>query len=98
MAHNSPSISEMGTHDDWTIFDADGNAICIEHRRVECRAADVLLIAAAPELLEALEGVLAFEDPDSIEDQQSDIRLREARAEAWERVKAAIAKATGERP
>ena len=53
------------------------------------------LIAAAPELLEALESVLAFEDPDSIEDQRNDARLRQSRAEAWEKAKAAIRKATG---
>lgn len=83
-----------------------GNAIAIVYMGAEgatsSRQGDVYanarLIAAAPELLSALEAVLAFEDPDSLEDQQTDARLRAARAEAWERAKDVIAKATGEQP
>lgn len=67
-------------------------------REYEEVQANARLIAAAPELLRALENVLAFEDPDSLEDQQKDARLRQARAHAWQGAKDAIAKATGDRP
>jgi hypothetical protein len=63
----------------------------------ELIAADAKLLAAAPQLAEALRDVLAFLDPDSIADQRSDARLREERAAAEARARTALA-AAGVKP
>lgn len=47
-------------------------------------------------LLDTLETLLAFQDPDSVIDQATDVRLREAHAAAWERARAQVAAARGE--
>jgi hypothetical protein len=48
------------------------------------------------DLLAALRDLVDFDEPDSVLDQQTDVRLRVARQEAWDRARAAIAKAEGQ--
>ena len=55
--------------------------------------ANARLIAAAPELLAALELLLAFHEPDSLSDQNHDTRLRVEADNAWLSARAALAKA-----
>lgn len=62
-----------------------------------CQSATVAnarLIAAAPDLLAALEALVEFSEPDSIIDQQSDARLRLEQLAALTTAREAIAKAT----
>lgn len=58
-AHTAESPEQISHSCDWTIFGADGNSVCIEpFQSNKCAAANARLIAAAPELLAALEAIL----------------------------------------
>jgi hypothetical protein len=45
------------------------------------------------DLLDALSALVEFDELDSVLDQQTDVRLRAARAEAWDRARALLSKA-----
>ena len=67
----------------------------LDYNELQQNAANARLIAAAPDLFAALYSLLDFEEPDSILDQQTDVRLREERAAAVGAAHAALAKAQG---
>lgn len=50
----------------------------------------VTLRAWDARLAKAFEAVVAFEDPDSLRDQETDVELRSAAAAAWDELRAAI--------
>jgi hypothetical protein len=58
--------------------------------------ANARLIAAAPELLEAIKELLEVADPDSSDGYEMEWQWRETLERAQDRARAAIAKATGE--
>jgi hypothetical protein len=73
-----PKPESMETTNYWTVADVNG-------LRAEWEA-NLRLIAAAPELLEALQGVVAFWDSITMEDSVNDLHIK---------ARAAIVKATG---
>lgn len=80
-----------GYYENPSIFGADGTDVvgCDEYM-VFNSPADACLIAAAPDMLEALYAVEACRGPFPVTDAEI--------ADAWEKVEAAIAKAIGEKP
>lgn len=58
---------------------------------------DAYLISAAPDAVAALADLVAFNEPDSLADQQTDFSLRLDHEAAWERARRALAKAWGRR-
>jgi len=81
------NYSGPGYCDNPSIYGADGSAVvgCDEYQ-VFSGEADVRLIVAAPDLLEALQEVVAFWDSITMEDHLNDIHVK---------ARAAIAKALG---
>ncbi len=80
----NPAMDFSGTWDAWLGKDGVTIAHIQSHKSKELTTANARLIAAAPELLEALKGLCEPADP------ATDSRR-------WEAAKAAIAKAEGER-
>jgi hypothetical protein len=88
----------------WNWYEHPGR-VRLAVRAKGCLVADVVpqdaalanakLIAVAPEMLEALEALVAFHDPDSLRDQKGDPDLRSEVEGAWARAHAAITKAKG---
>jgi hypothetical protein len=87
-AKNAEGI-EASSRDGWMIADCDMGGLCLAEVR-----ANSSLIAAAPELLEALEAILPF-IPNSSAAEGGAARFS-ANVAAADKVRAAIAKARGE--
>ena len=86
-AHSANSPDEIGAGCDWTVYSIDKTQVCFEGGRTDCAAANARLIAAAPDLLEALQLIASTDYVDSALDPQRAVRV----------AKAAIQKATGKR-
>ena len=92
MSKRSPGpwpTRESATH--VTVTNARGDAVFHDDKRIPGVMADARLIAAAPELLEALRGMLALDEEHHQRGHCDDDVCAEVR-----KARAAIAKATGE--
>lgn len=74
--HTGEEDESLGPRDDWSVNNAAGVAVCFEGQWNECAYADAHLIAAAPELLEAVCDLLRYVDDDGSVMAITDIVLR----------------------
>ncbi len=87
-SHNKRKVADMDETSDWTVYGANLEMVCMEAHRNPCAAADAQLIAAAPQLLEALQYIANG----ALAGNTASVQLDDA----IELARRAIAKATGE--
>ena len=84
-------MRESATH--VTVTNARGDAVFHDDKRIPGVMADARLIAAAPDLLEALQNIAEYWNQD-----QNEAAMADACWHAIHTARAAIARATGEQP
>lgn len=99
-AHTAESPDEITPGCDWTVYGADKVSVCFEGAYNKHANANVRLITAAPDLLEACLTLLAWDEAENNaeafdKDQGKAWRERQALcAASFDKARAAVAKAT----
>lgn len=85
-AHTANSPAEITAGCDWTVYGADETMVCFEGGRTDSAAANASLIAAAPDLYEALKELI---------DMDVAYQRGQKVSDAVDKARAALAKAKG---